>query len=102
MGVEWLELAQRRLAARPPDDSMHVTADMANIAGRLREARLIHDHVLDHRGVVSGGHRCHRLPYDSKLARKKKFRGAREANRSLLFLLLQSLLVVSGLDGLAG
>ena len=72
-----------------------MTPDMQNIKDRVQEARKIHDHILDHRGVVSGTHsitsnkcfkkvsgthRCHRLPFNEKLRKKKKFREARQAS----------------------
>ena len=78
-GVEWLELAQASLGEGEHED-MFMTPDMLNIKDRVQEARKIHDHILDHRGVVSGTHRCHRLPFNEKLRKKKKFREARQAN----------------------
>ena len=79
-GVEWLELAQARLEGEGKNEEMFMTPDMLNIKDRVEEARKIHDHILDHRGVVSGTHRCHRLPFNEKLRKKKKFREARQAN----------------------
>ena len=80
-GVEWLEMAQARLEGEK-DEEMFITPDMQNIKDRVQEARKIHDHILDHRGVVSGTHRCHRLPFNEKLRKKKKFREARQANKT--------------------
>ena len=34
------------------------------------------------RGVVSGTHRCRQLPFNPKLQKKKKYKKAREGNRS--------------------
>ena len=74
-------MAQARLEGEK-DEEMFITPDMQNIKDRVQEARKIHDHILDHRGVVSGTHRCHRLPFNEKLRKKKKFREARQANKT--------------------
>ena len=79
-GVEWLELAQASLGEAREHEDIFMTPDMLNIKDRVQEARKIHDHILDHRGVVSGTHRCHRLPFNEKLRKKKKFREARLAS----------------------
>ena len=81
-GVEWLKLAQTTIGQVHNED-VFMTPDMQNIKTRLREAQKIHDHMLDHRGVVSGTHRCNRLPFNEKLRKKKKFREARLANKTL-------------------
>ena len=34
----------------------------------------VHDHYLDHRGMMGRFHRTHQFPYDTKLRKKKKFK----------------------------
>ena len=81
-GVEWLKLAEATIG-EVHDEDVFMTPDMQNIKTRLVEAQKIHDHMLDHRGVVSGTHRCNPLPFNEKLRKKKKFREARLANKTL-------------------
>ena len=46
VGVEWLELAKAK--AKPNDGLKNVTR-LQNLTKRMDEAKLIHDHILDHR-----------------------------------------------------
>ena len=54
--------------------------DIKDIKRRLRDAKAIHDHNLDRKGVISNEHRCKRLPFDEKLQKKKKYKAARNLN----------------------
>ena len=47
VGVEWLELAQAKLDTKR--EEVHLTPNMVDIKDRLREARQIHDHMLENR-----------------------------------------------------
>lgn len=46
VGVEWLELAQ---AKWKPNDGLKNVTRLQNLTKRMDEAKLIHDHILDHR-----------------------------------------------------
>ena len=46
----------------------------------ISQAKRIHDHYLETRGVVSKIHRCNRIPFDTKLKKKKKYKEALKAN----------------------
>lgn len=74
-GVEWIELAKGKLFASSED--VFMTEDLKQIDSREKHSKQIHDHMLDHRGAVGAMHRCNRLPFDSKLRKKKKYRAAR-------------------------
>jgi len=74
-GVEWIELARGNLIAA--DKDIFMTKDLELIDSRVKDSKRIHDHFLDHRGVVGPSHRCNRLPFDSKLRKKKKYKAAK-------------------------
>ena len=74
-GVEWIELAKGKLMAS--DEDIFITKDLELIDSRIKDSKRIHDHFLDHRGVVGPSHRCNRLPFDSKLRKKKKYKAAK-------------------------
>lgn len=49
-----------------------------NVERTLATAIKVHDHTLDHAGQRSTLHRCHKLPFDKKLRKKKKYKKATE------------------------
>ena len=73
-GVEWIELAKDKLLA---SEDVFMTPDLELIDSTEKDSKRIHDHLLDHRGVVSPLHRCNPLPFDSKLRKKKKYKAAK-------------------------
>ena len=50
------------------------TFDFQNVKKQLDTAKQLHDHRLDRIGEKSHTHRCHKLPFDEKLRKKKKFK----------------------------
>ena len=74
-GVEWIELAKGKLLAS--DGDIFISEDLKEIDSREKDSKRIHDHMLDHRGAVGPLHRCNRLPFDSKLRKKKKYKAAK-------------------------
>merc|ERR1711892_198490 len=74
-GVEWIEVAQGKLIA--DDNDIFMSEDLKSIDLRVKDSKRIHDHILDHRGVVGPTHRCNRLPFDNKLRKKKKYKAAK-------------------------
>merc|ERR1711976_66773 len=54
------------------------TFDFQNVKKQLDTAKQLHDHRLDRIGEKSHTHRCHKLPFDEKLRKKKKFKRPKE------------------------
>ena len=46
-------------------------------------AKQLHDHNLDRIGEKSNVHRCHKLPFDAKLKKKKKYKRPKELPKLL-------------------
>ncbi len=82
--IKWLEEA--KMAAT--DVEGHTTGDMdrsettkSSLPERIAQVKRVHDETLDKRGPVSHRHRCNQLPFDSKMAKKKKYRKARKEGK---------------------
>ena len=52
--------------------------DFQNVKKQLDTAKQLHDHRLDKIGEKSHLHRCHKIPFDEKLKKKKKFKRPKE------------------------
>ena len=75
-GLEWLQLARARLTLEGAVPFL--TRGFSELDEYIQTSKKIHDHYLDKSGVVGVGHRCNRLPFDSKLRKKKKYRAAKK------------------------
>ena len=75
-GLEWLQLARARLTLEGAVPFL--TRGFHELDEYIQTSKKIHDHYLDKSGVVGVGHRCNRLPFDSKLRKKKKYRAAKK------------------------
>ena len=73
-GVEWIKLAKDKVLA---SEDVFMTPDLELIDSTEKDSKRIHDHLQDHKGVVSPLHRCNPLPFDSKLRKKKKYKAAK-------------------------
>jgi len=77
--IEWLSMAKKKGVNGKESDYAY-TDNVAKIDSLIRDGKKIHDHILDHRGMVGPRHRCFALPFDSQIRRKKKYREWRKAN----------------------
>ena len=74
-GVQWLELAHQKLS-----NQGFLPKEFQELNKHISQAKRIHDHYLETRGVVGKIHRCNRIPFDTKLRRKKKYKVALKEN----------------------
>ena len=57
--------------------------DPSTVKNNLKSSIFIHDRKLDQKGPKSAIHRTHRLPFDKKLRKKKKFKNPKALPRIL-------------------
>ena len=57
--------------------------DPSTVKNNLKSSIFIHDRKLDQKGPKSAIHRTHRLPFDKKLRKKKKFKNPKVLTRIL-------------------
>ncbi len=75
---------QQEAIARQPDSQDAediVKTQLKSLANTLTHTKILHDKMLDKLGPVSHRHRCFPLPFDQKLAKKKKFKKAKKKKK---------------------
>ena len=77
-GIQWLEFAHQKLS--PSENVDFLPQGIRELNRHISQAKQIHDHFLETRGVVSKIHRCNRIPFDTKLRKKKKYKVALREN----------------------
>ena len=77
-GIQWLEFAHQKLS--PSKNVDFLPEGFKELNRHISQAKQIHDHFLETRGVVSKIHRCNRIPFDTKLRKKKKYKVALKEN----------------------
>ena len=78
-GLAWLQLALDRHDPTTDQDG----SIKRELLQRLHEGKLYHDKLLDKRGPFGDDHRTNQLPFDAKLAKKKKFTKVRKGQLKL-------------------
>ncbi len=76
--IEWFEEALLRTKAEAEAEAAVAGKDEVDrLSAKIATVKGLHDKMLDKLGPVSHRHRCNPLPFDNKLARKKKYKKAK-------------------------